>query len=88
MLLLLGGAFLALCGFLTALLTIVRAQKLIPFVYLLAAVISAAAMPRAVGETGLHGASYGYLLIMVLTAALLVLLFAGALAKRYKAHNL
>ena len=88
MLLLLGGAFLALCGFLTALLTIVRAQKLIPFVYLLAAVISAAAMPRAVAETGLHGASYGYLLIMVLTAALLVLLFAGALAKRYKAHNL
>ena len=88
MLLLTGGAFLALNGFLTAMLTIVRAQKLIPLVYFLAAAVSVFVIPGMVRTGGLQGASAGYLVLMALVSVLLILLFVRALTKRYKDSKL
>lgn len=84
MLLLLGGAFLALSGFLIAVLTITRSQDKIPLAYLIAVLLSLWLMPRMVRTRGLCGAATGYLLIMILVSVLLSGLFLAAVRKKTK----
>lgn len=82
LLILAGGVFLAMNGFYSAVLTLMREQNRIPFMYLAGAVLSLILTPRFVGISGIMGAVISFVLIMAIVCALLSAQFALA----YKKH--
>ena len=82
LLILAGGVFLAMNGFYSAVLTLMREQNRIPFMYLAGAVLSLILTPRFVEISGIMGAVISFVLIMAIVCALLSAQFALA----YKKH--
>ena len=82
LLILAGGVFLAMNGFYSAVLTLMREQNRIPFMYLAGAVLSLILTPHFVGISGMMGAVISFVLIMAIVCALLSAQFAVA----YKKH--
>ena len=82
LLILAGGVFLAMNGFYSAVLTLMREQNRIPVMYLAGAVLSLILTPRFVGISGIMGAVISFVLIMAIVCALLSAQFAVA----YKKH--
>ncbi len=82
LLILTGGVFLAMNGFYSAVLTLMREQNRIPFMYLAGAVLSLILTPHFVGISGIMGAVISFVLIMAIVCALLSAQFAVA----YKKH--
>ena len=82
LLILAGGVFLAMNSFYSAVLTLMREQNRIPFMYLAGAVLSLILTPRFVGISGIMGAVISFVLIMAIVCALLSAQFALA----YKKH--
>ena len=82
LLILAGGVFLAMNGFYSAVLTLMREQNRIPFMYLAGAVLSLILTPHFVGISGMMGAVISFVLIMAIVCALLSAQFALA----YKKH--
>ena len=82
LLILAGGVFLAMNGFYSAVLTLMREQNRIPFMYLAGAVLSLILTPRFVEISGIMGAVISFVLIMAIVCALLSAQFAVA----YKKH--
>lgn len=82
LLILAGGVFLAMNGFYSAVLTLMREQNRIPFMYLAGAVLSLILTPHFVGISGIMGAVISFVLIMAIVCALLSAQFAVA----YKKH--
>lgn len=82
LLILAGGVFLAMNGFYSAVLTLMREQNRIPVMYLAGAVLSLILTPRFVGISGIMGAVISFVLIMAIVCALLSAQFALA----YKKH--
>lgn len=82
LLILAGGVFLAMNGFYSAVLTLMREQNRIPFMYLAGAVLSLILTPHFVGISGIMGAVISFVLIMAIVCALLSAQFALA----YKKH--
>ncbi|MBQ9233380.1 MAG: lipopolysaccharide biosynthesis protein [Lachnospiraceae bacterium] len=66
LILLLGGGFLAYSGFLVTILTIMRKQKVIAFVYMTVSVLAFVFSSKFVSYYGITGASLLYLILMVL----------------------
>ena len=83
LLILAGGVFLAMNGFYSAVLTLMREQNRIPFMYLAGAVLSLILTPRFVEISGIMGAVISFVLIMAIVCALLSAQFALA----YKKHH-
>ncbi len=79
MLILVGGIFLAMSGFLCAVLTIMRAQNGIPMVYLIGTVLSLLMTSRMTRAMGIRGAVLAFVLIMALVTGMLLVLFARTL---------
>ena len=82
LLILAGGVFLAMNGFYSAVLTLMREQNRIPFMYLAGAVLSLILTPHFVEISGIMGAVISFVLIMAIVCALLSAQFAVA----YKKH--
>ena len=82
LLILAGGVFLAMNGFYSAVLTLMREQNRIPFMYLAGAVLSLSLTPHFVEISGIMGAVISFVLIMAIVCALLSAQFALA----YKKH--
>lgn len=82
LLILTGGVFLAMNGFYSAVLTLMREQNRIPVMYLAGAVLSLILTPRFVEISGIMGAVISFVLIMAIVCALLSAQFAVA----YKKH--
>lgn len=82
LLILAGGVFLAMNGFYSAVLTLMREQNRIPVMYLAGALLSLILTPRFVGISGIMGAVISFVLIMAIVCALLSAQFAVA----YKKH--
>ena len=82
LLILAGGVFLAMNGFYSAVLTLMREQNRIPFMYLAGAVLSLILTPHFVEISGIMGAVISFVLIMAIVCALLSAQFALA----YKKH--
>ena len=82
LLILAGGVFLAMNSFYSAVLTLMREQNRIPFMYLAGAVLSLILTPRFVEISGIMGAVISFVLIMAIVCALLSAQFAVA----YKKH--
>ena len=82
LLILTGGVFLAMNGFYSAVLTLMREQNRIPFMYLAGAVLSLILTPHFVEISGIMGAVISFVLIMAIVCALLSAQFAVA----YKKH--
>ncbi len=82
LLILAGGVFLAMNGFYSAVLTLMREQNRIPVMYLAGAVLSLILTPRFVEISGIMGAVISFVLIMAIVCALLSAQFAVA----YKKH--
>lgn len=82
LLILTGGVFLAMNGFYSAVLTLMREQNRIPFMYLAGAVLSLILTPHFVEISGIMGAVISFVLIMAIVCALLSAQFALA----YKKH--
>ena len=82
LLILTGGVFLAMNGFYSAVLTLMREQNRIPVMYLAGAVLSLILTPRFVEISGIMGAVISFVLIMAIVCALLSAQFALA----YKKH--
>lgn len=77
-----GGIFLAFNGFYCAVLTIMRKQREIPLTYLAGAVLSLAATPVMVRESGIVGAVLSFVLVMAAVTVLLTAQFAFALRNK------
>lgn len=77
-----GGIFLAFNGFYCAVLTIMRKQREIPLTYLAGAVLSLAATPVMVRESGIIGAVLSFVLVMAAVTVLLTAQFAFALRNK------
>ena len=84
MMLLLGGAVLAYDGFLCAVLTITRSQRVIPLVYLAGAGLALFAVPHMVAAAGIFGAAAAYTALMTMIAVLLTALFARAYRRQMR----
>ena len=82
LLILTGGVFLAMNGFYSAVLTLMREQNRIPVMYLAGAVLSLILTPHFVEISGIMGAVISFVLIMAIVCALLSAQFAVA----YKKH--
>ena len=82
MLLMAGSIFLAFNGFCAAVLTIMRAQKRIPLVYLAGSLLSIALTPVMTRGHGIDGASGAFVIVMAAVTALMVVLFARTLSGR------
>ena len=82
LLILAGGVFLAMNSFYSAVLTLMREQNRIPFMYLAGAVLSLILTPHFVEISGIMGAVISFVLIMAIVCALLSAQFAVA----YKKH--
>ena len=82
LLILAGGVFLAMNSFYSAVLTLMREQNRIPFMYLAGAVLSLILTPHFVEISGIMGAVISFVLIMAIVCALLSAQFALA----YKKH--
>ena len=78
---LVGGVFLAMNGFYSAVLTLMREQNRIPVMYLAGTVLSLILTPRFVGISGIMGAVISFVLIMAIVCALLSAQFAAAYRK-------
>ena len=78
---LVGGVFLAMNGFYSAVLTLMREQNRIPVTYLAGTVLSLILTPRFVGISGIMGAVISFVLIMAIVCALLSAQFAAAYRK-------
>ncbi len=76
LLILAGGVFLAMNGFYSAVLTLMREQNRIPFMYLAGAVLSLILTPHFVEISGIMGAVISFVLIMAIVCALLSAQFA------------
>lgn len=81
LLILIGGVFLAMNGFYSAVLTLMREQNRIPVMYLAGTVLSLILTPRFVGIRGIMGAVISFVLIMAIVCALLSAQFAAAYRK-------
>ena len=75
MILLAGGVFLAFNGFYCAVLTIMRAQNRIPFMYLIGSALSLLVTPRMTRAFGIRGATVSFVCVMALVTLLLSILF-------------
>lgn len=75
MLILLGSVFLAMNGFYSAVLTLMRMQNRIPVYYLIGAILSLILTPHMVATGGITGAVTAFTWIMVLVCALLTIQF-------------
>lgn len=75
MLILLGSVFLAMNGFYSAVLTLMRMQNRIPVYYLIGAILSLILTPHMVATGGITGAVTAFTWIMVLVCALLTMQF-------------
>lgn len=73
--LLLGGGFLALSGYMGIVLTIMRCQKDLLWPYCLVAIVGAFSLKRVVSEYGTMGASVCYLFLMLLLCLLYSIIF-------------
>jgi O-antigen/teichoic acid export membrane protein len=74
---LVGGGFLALSGFLLVAVTIVRFQKSVAFVYLGGVVFAFVLSPYLVTKHAIMGASIAYLVSMAVVSAAFLFLFIG-----------
>lgn len=72
--LLVGGGFLGLSGFLTTVITIMRIQRTLIIGYGFVAVLAYFLSPVFVAEYEMMGAAYGYLLLMILLSGFFVLI--------------
>lgn len=81
MLILFGGIFLALNGFLCAVLTLMQRQGAIPVIYLLGAAMSFFLTERMVIASGIRGAVLAFVLVMILVFVLLAVVFVHAMAE-------
>ena len=83
LLILIGGAFLALDGFLCAVLTIARRQNHIPLVYLAGMALSLLLTGRMVRTSGITGAVTAFVIVMAAVAAGLSVMLAAALRRHF-----
>lgn len=74
LILLLGGAFLAVIGFATVLLTTMRKQKWILYAYIITAILTFIFTDKAVALYGAVGAAYSFLTVMGLLSTVLIIL--------------
>lgn len=72
--LLVGGGFLGLSGFLTTVITIMRIQRTLIFGYGFVAVLAYFLSPILVANYEMMGAAYGYLLLMIILSGFFVLI--------------
>lgn len=84
MVVLVGGGFNALCVLLYYMITVMRRQKYVLIGYVVAALTAYFAGDRFVRAYGLMGASYTYLLSVVVLCVLFIGIFAGVLLSRKK----
>ncbi len=84
LLLLVGGTFLALCGFLNALLTIARKQNLIPPVYFAGAICSVLLTRALTGMYGIRGAVISFVITEAAVSLVLLLLTQAELRKHFE----
>lgn len=70
--LLVGGGFLGLAGFLTTVITIMRIQRTLIFGYGFVALLAYFLSPILVADFEMMGAAYGYLLLMILLSGFFV----------------
>ena len=83
LILLLGGGFLGLSGFLSILLTIIRYQNLLMWGYLAVAVLAYFLSDRTVELYGMTGASILYVILMLLLCVMFLVMFVfGILRNR------
>lgn len=75
MLILVGSVFLAMNGFYSAVLTLMRMQNRIPVYYLIGAILSLILTPHMVATGGITGAVTAFTWIMALVCALLTMQF-------------
>lgn len=80
MILLLAGSFLAISGYLSVVLTIMRCQKALLWPYCLIAIIAVTTLKAIVFQYGTMGAAFCYMVLMVL----LCVLYGGILLKKLK----
>ena len=80
LILLLGGGMLAFVGFFMVLLTIMRKQKLLPFGYLVSAVLAMLCSGYAVQTYGSKGAAVLYTILM----SILALIFGFLVMFQYR----
>lgn len=83
MILLLASAFLALSGYQSVVLTIMRCQKALLLPHAIVALMAAVSLPIVVSRYGTMGAAICYMALM----ALLSLLYGGILIKKLKGHR-
>lgn len=81
MLILVGGIFLALSGFGIAVLTIIRAQRNILWIYLAGAALSLFLTPRMVRQQGILGAVIAFVAVMAAVTVLLTGLLVHTLRR-------
>ncbi len=79
MLILVGGIFLAMSGFYSAVLTIMRVQNFIPGIYLVGTVLSVLFTTPMTKSLGIRGAVLAFVISMALVACMLTILFARTL---------
>ena len=84
LILLVGGGFLALSGFLLVALTIIRMQTISVVGYLITAVLAYILSPVMVRKSGVMGASVLYTLLMLLLAVLFAIMMAYKLISAIK----
>ncbi len=84
LLLLVGGTFLALGGFLNALLTIARKQNLIPPVYLAGTICSVLLTRAMTGMYGIRGAVVSFVLTEAAVSLILLVLTQAELRKHFE----
>lgn len=84
MILLLASAFLALSGYQSVVLTIMRCQKALLLPHVIVALMAAVSLPAVVSRYGTMGAAICYMALM----ALLSLLYGGILIKKLKGQKL
>ncbi|MBD5486914.1 MAG: lipopolysaccharide biosynthesis protein [Lachnospiraceae bacterium] len=82
MILLLASAFLALSGYQSVVLTIMRCQKALLLPHVIVALMAMVSLPVVVSRYGTMGAAICYMALM----ALLSLLYGGILIKKLKGH--
>ena len=82
--LLLGGGFLGLSGFLTAIITIIRRQDELMWCYLLVSIIAFFSSKKAVATGGIYGASLIYTVLMLIICITFLFIFIKGIRARRK----
>lgn len=84
LILLVGGGFLGLAGFLSVVITIIRLQKELMLGYIIVAIAGSFLAPVYIRTNGISGASFLYLFMMAIMVLIFALILAGGLLHDYR----